>query len=240
MGMSGTILVVDDEPSIVELIRFHLEAAGFQVLTAHTGPEALELTQSAQPVMLVLDVMLPGLDGFEVCRRLRAQGNQVPILMLTARADEVDRVLGLEFGADDYLTKPFSPREMVARVKAILRRSQSAPEPVSARSKLTHAGLTVDLSSRQAFLDHQPLALTPTEFSLLAVLMEEPGRAFTRDELLNRVWGVDYVGDPRTVDVYIRYLRAKLGSKAGYIETVRGYGYRLRDEESAPANRSQP
>lgn len=227
--MQGTILVVDDEPAIVELIRFHLESAGFRVIAAETGPEALELARSQDPVMIVLDVMLPGLDGFEVCRRLRLEGNQVPILMLTARKDEVDRVLGLEFGADDYLTKPFSPREMMARIKAILRRSPSRHSPGDrAPETLTHGAVSVNLTARQAFLDGKPLNLSPTEFSLLITFMKEPGRAFTRNELLDQVWGPDFVGDPRTVDVYVRYLRAKLGEHASLIETVRGYGYRWR------------
>lgn len=227
--MQGTIVVVDDEPAIVELIRFHLEGAGFRVVAAGDGHAALELAQREQPVLMVLDVMLPGIDGFEVCRRLRAQGNQVPILMLTARKDEVDRVLGLEFGADDYLTKPFSPREMMARIKAILRRTAPAPgSPVQPRERLAYGELAMDLKSRQASVGGRPLALSPTEFSLLEVFLREPGRAFTRDELLDRVWGTGFVGDPRTVDVYVRYLRAKLGEHASLIETVRGYGYRLR------------
>lgn len=228
--MARTILIVDDEPHIVELIQHHVASAGFDTMTASNGREALELARTANPDLLILDVMLPEMDGLEVCRRLR-ESSDVPILMLTARREEIDRVLGLELGADDYLTKPFSPREMMARVKAILRRSEGRSE--SPKEQLEIGVLRIDLIGHQAYLDDEPLSLTRTEFALLQVLAEDPGRAFTRNDLLDRVWGEEYVGDARIVDVYIRYLREKLGDESSLIETVRGVGYRLRREPHA-------
>lgn len=218
------ILVVDDEASIRELLSFNLKKNGYSVETAADGREAL--AKAAGMDLVLLDIMLPEDDGLEVCRRLKAdpQTSGIPIIMLTAKAEEIDRVLGLELGADDYVVKPFSMRELLARVKAVLRRS--AKDSQSEKG----GGLRLDFSSYQAWLHDEPIALTPKEYELLKLLVTNPGRAFTRDELLERIWGYEYYGDTRTVDVHIRHLRAKLKgdeniSKA--IETVRGIGYRF-------------
>lgn len=224
--MRGKVLVVDDEPAIQELVRFALEREGFEVSVAQDGWAALAEAERIKPDLVVLDLMLPGLNGFEVCRALRATSD-VPVLMLTARKEESDRIQGLDLGADDYVTKPFSPRELAARVKAILRRVRG-PE----REPGVETGLVVDAERRRVLLDGQPVDLTYTEFELLRVLAGHPGRVFTRDELLTRVWGADFYGDARTVDVHIRHLREKLHEDPvapRFIETVRGVGYRFRD-----------
>ncbi|MCL8206655.1 MAG: response regulator transcription factor [Actinomycetia bacterium] len=224
--MRGKVLVVDDEPAIQELVRFALEREGFEVSVAQDGWAALAEAERLKPDLVVLDLMLPGLNGFEVCRALRATSD-VPVLMLTARKEESDRVQGLDLGADDYVTKPFSPRELAARVKAILRRVRG-PE----RETAAETGLVVDAERRRVLLDGQPVELTYTEFELLRVLAAHPGRVFTRDELLTRVWGADFYGDARTVDVHIRHLREKLHEDPmapRFIETVRGVGYRFRE-----------
>lgn len=225
------ILVVDDEASIRELLSFNLKKNGYSVETAADGREAL--AKAAGMDLVLLDIMLPEDDGLEVCRRLKAdpQTSGIPIIMLTAKAEEIDRVLGLEFGADDYVVKPFSMRELLARVKAVLRRSAKDSQSEKGREEtLKIGGLRLDFSSYQAWLHDEPIALTPKEYELLKLLVTNPGRAFTRDELLERIWGYEYYGDTRTVDVHIRHLRAKLKgdeniSKA--IETVRGIGYRF-------------
>ena len=225
------ILVVDDEASIRELLSFNLKKNGYSVETAADGREAL--AKAAGMDLVLLDIMLPEDDGLEVCRRLKAdpQTSGIPIIMLTAKAEEIDRVLGLELGADDYVVKPFSMRELLARVKAVLRRSAKASQSEKGREEtLKIGGLRLDFSSYQAWLHDEPIALTPKEYELLKLLVTNPGRAFTRDELLERIWGYEYYGDTRTVDVHIRHLRAKLKgdeniSKA--IETVRGIGYRF-------------
>ena len=225
------ILVVDDEASIRELLSFNLKKNGYSVETAADGREAL--AKAAGMDLVLLDIMLPEVDGLEVCRRLKAdpQTSGIPIIMLTAKAEEIDRVLGLELGADDYVVKPFSMRELLARVKAVLRRSAKDSESEGGREEtLKIGGLRLDFSSYQAWLHDEPIALTPKEYELLKLLVTNPGRAFTRDELLERIWGYEYYGDTRTVDVHIRHLRAKLKgdeniSKA--IETVRGIGYRF-------------
>ncbi|CAB1129729.1 two-component response regulator [Candidatus Hydrogenisulfobacillus filiaventi] len=225
------VLVVDDEPAIVELVQYNLEREGFVVDTEADGPAALRRARSERPDLIILDVMLPGMSGLEVCRALR-QEMDVPILMLTARKDEVDRVLGLELGADDYVTKPFSPRELVARVKAILRRSQKGREADAGGGAVGIRGLLVDPARRRVELDGQPVDLTFTEFELLQTLARNPGRAFSREELLSRVWGEDFFGDVRTVDVHIRHLREKLKEdpqNPRYLETVRGVGYRFKE-----------
>jgi DNA-binding response OmpR family regulator len=225
-----TILVVEDERELNALIRRHLEDDGHRVVQAFDGPSALLAAQQEHPDLVVLDWMLPGLDGMEVCRRLRRE-SIVPILMLTARAEEIDRVLGLEVGADDYLTKPFSIRELLARVRAIFRRiqlqGQAAPsEP--GQDVLEDGALRVDLSAHTATLDNQAIDLTPKEFDLLAMLVRNPGRAFARDYLLDKVWGYDYGGlDTRTVDTHVLRLRKKLGGVGNRIETVWGVGYRF-------------
>ena len=225
------ILVVDDEASIRELLSFNLKKNGYSVETAADGREAR--AKAAGMDLVLLDIMLPEVDGLEVCRRLKAdpQTSGIPIIMLTAKAEEIDRVLGLELGADDYVVKPFSMRELLARVKAVLRRSAKDSQSEKGREEtLKIGGLRLDFSSYQAWLHDEPIALTPKEYELLKLLVTNPGRAFTRDELLERIWGYEYYGDTRTVDVHIRHLRAKLKgdeniSKA--IETVRGIGYRF-------------
>ncbi|WP_337607225.1 response regulator transcription factor [Mitsuokella jalaludinii] len=225
------ILVVDDEASIRELLSFNLKKNGYSVETAADGREAL--AKAAGMDLVLLDIMLPEDDGLEVCRRLKAdpQTSGIPIIMLTAKAEEIDRVLGLELGADDYVVKPFSMRELLARVKAVLRRFAKDSQNEKGREEtLKIGGLRLDFSSYQAWLHDEPIALTPKEYELLKLLVTNPGRAFTRDELLERIWGYEYYGDTRTVDVHIRHLRAKLKgdeniSKA--IETVRGIGYRF-------------
>ena len=225
------ILVVDDEASIRELLSFNLKKNGYSVETAADGREAL--AKAAGMDLVLLDIMLPEVDGLEVCRRLKAdpQTSGIPIIMLTAKAEEIDRVLGLELGADDYVVKPCSMRELLARVKAVLRRSAKDSQSEKGREEtLKIGGLRLDFSSYQAWLHDEPIALTPKEYELLKLLVTNPGRAFTRDELLERIWGYEYYGDTRTVDVHIRHLRAKLKgdeniSKA--IETVRGIGYRF-------------
>lgn len=224
--MATKILVVDDEPAIVELVQYNLEREGFQVVTAVDGQAALAGARTEAPDLIVLDVMLPEISGLDVCRTLR-QITNVPIILLTARKDEVDRVLGLELGADDYVTKPFSPRELVARIKAILRRTGPRDgDPAGGQD-----GLIVDAARRQVRVDGREVELTYTEFELLHLLARHPGLAFTRDQLLADVWGNDYYGDTRTVDVHIRHLREKLGDDLAaprFIETVRGVGYRFR------------
>jgi two-component system alkaline phosphatase synthesis response regulator PhoP len=221
------ILVVDDEPAIRELVRFTLEREGFHVIGAGDGWEALNVARAEHPDLVVLDLMLPGLSGEEVCRALRAEMD-VPVLMLTARKEESDRVHGLELGADDYVTKPFSPRELAARVRAILRRTRGHGKP----DRVADEPLVVDVERRRVTVDGQPVELTYTEFELLRTLKAHPGRVFSREDLLSRVWGQDFYGDTRTVDVHIRHLREKLNedpARPRFIETVRGVGYRFRD-----------
>ncbi|SFI28988.1 response regulator transcription factor [Selenomonas caprae] len=221
------VLAVDDEQSIRELLAFQLQKHGYEALMAEDGQEALAKAEGMD--LILLDLMLPGLDGLEVCRRLKADKRtaRIPIIMLTAKAEEIDKVLGLELGADDYVVKPFSVRELMARVKAVLRRSsQEGPQ----EETLQIDCLRLDFSSYQAWLAGEELVLTPKEFELLKLLVTSPGRAFSRDELLERIWGYEYYGDTRTVDVHIRHLRAKLGERPGLserIETVRGVGYRF-------------
>ncbi len=220
-----TILLVDDEPSIVSLAKMYLERDGFRTESAENGLLALEKVEKMKPDLIVLDIMLPGVDGFEVCRRLRGAGNQTPIIMLTARDEDIDKIIGLELGADDYLTKPFNPRELVARVKAILRRID---RPASAGSSPLHfAGLTIDLERREVSLNSQPISLRTQEFDLLLSLAEQPGRVFTREQLLEKAWGFDFYGQTRTVDVHIAQLRKRLAGSPLKIETVTGVGYKL-------------
>jgi DNA-binding response OmpR family regulator len=224
--MPETILVVEDDAKMANLLKLYLEREGYGVITAGDGREALDAADRSAPTLIVLDLMLPHLDGIDVCRRLR-QTSEVPILMLTARVDEVDKLLGLSMGADDYVTKPFSPREVVARVKAILRRSaREAPKKV-----LRHRDLELDLHRHRLLQDGQELHLTPIEFKLLHAFLEAPERAFSRDQLLNRIYAfneADVVD--RTIDVHVGKLREKLGDDPGrprYIATVRGIGYKL-------------
>lgn len=222
------ILVVDDEANIVELVRLYLQQEGFRVLEASDGSAALEVLGKERPDLLVLDIMLPEVDGWEVCRRVRAF-SQVPIIMLTARDAEVDRIVGLEIGADDYLVKPFSPRELVARVKAVLRRAQ-AEQPAETVKQLQVDDLSIDPARRKVTRGKQEINLTTKEFDLLYLLAVNRGIVFTRERLLERVWGYNYAGDTRTVDVHLRHLREKLEKDPGqpaYLLTVWGVGYKF-------------
>ncbi len=227
MAEDTTILVVDDDHKMIQLVRMYLEREEFSVLAAYDGLQALEMFQRHHPGFVILDLMLPKTDGVSLCRQIRKTSN-VPILMLTAKVEEVDKLVGLSVGADDYVTKPFSPRELVARVRAILRRS--AP-PRSASSKLVQGDLTMDLDRHEVFRDEREVRLTPIEYKLLQALMEFPGRVFTRDQLLAHVYAFDEaVVVDRTVDVHIGKLREKLGDDPGsprYVQTVRGVGYKL-------------
>jgi phosphate regulon transcriptional regulator PhoB len=228
--MAATVLVVDDERDIVELVRYHLEKEGFRCLVAADGGAALRLAREAGPDVLVLDRMLPGLDGLEVTRQLRrdAATARLPIIMLTARADEVDRVVGLEVGADDYVVKPFSPRELVARVRALLRRTGEPPAKTVTRMGV----MTVDEGRHQVAVDGRAVELTAKEFGLLVALLRAGGRVLSREQLLDAVWGYANAAEieSRTVDVHIRRLREKLGAAARHIVTVKGAGYRVEDD----------
>lgn len=218
-----TVLVVDDERNIIELVRLYLEQAGFAVVEARDGREALDRHERVDPDLIVLDLMLPGMDGMEVTREVRRRG-ETPILMLTARGEDIDRIVGLEVGADDYLTKPFNPREMVARVKAILRRADPA---LRGARPMDVGDLRIDPRRREAYVTDRRLELRPREFELLAALARDPGVVWSRDDLLESVWGTDFPGETRTVDVHISELRRKLGDDGPPIETVKGVGYRL-------------
>lgn len=225
--MTSKILVVDDEAKIVKLVRSYLEQSGYSVVEAGDGQTALIQARREKPDLVVLDLGLPGIDGIEVARILRREGN-TPIIMLTARIEDTDKIVGLELGADDYVTKPFNARELVARVRAVLRRSGAAAEPASQR--LSAGPLALDLAGHAASLDGRSLDLTPTEFDLLTVLLQNPGRVFSRLELLDRVQGDAFEGYERTIDAHIKNLRAKLGDhprKPRFIQTVFGVGYKL-------------
>lgn len=217
----GTIVVVDDEPNIADLVGLYLERDGFRVLKAASGTQGLEQIAAHRPRLIVLDVGLPDLDGLEVCKSIR-QTSQTPVIFLTARDSEVDRVLGLELGADDYLTKPFSPAELVARVHAVLRRSDGLTLP----EVLQSGRVTIDAGRREIRVDDQPVEFTTREFDLLRFLGQRPGLALSRQQILDGVWGPDWFGDARTVDVHIAQVRKKIGD-ATTITTVRGIGYRL-------------
>ena len=229
------VLVVEDEPALLDTLEYNLTHQGYQVCTAADGPTALEVARREHPGVILLDVMLPGLDGFEVCRILRQEMN-VPILMLTARDDEVDKVVGLEVGADDYMTKPFSMRELLARVKALLRRVRLAREELAIKGKavtgdiLVLGDLTIDLARHEVLRQGEPLSLKPREYELLVFLVRNRGIVLSRDLMLERVWGWDYVGGSRTVDVHVRWLREKIEPDPAHpsrIVTVRGVGYRF-------------
>jgi len=222
---SELILIVDDEPSIVQLARMYLEREQFRVASVGDGAAALEAVARLRPALVVLDVMLPGLDGFEICRRLRAEKDPVAILMVTARDEDIDKILGLELGADDYLTKPFNPRELVARVKAILRRTEGRPQSESA--PLHPGDLTIDPARREVRIGNRAIELRTQEFELLLILAGQPGRVFTREQLLQQAWGFDFYGQTRTVDVHIAHLRRKLMESNVRIDTVTGVGYKL-------------
>ena len=217
------ILVVDDEPNIIELAKLYLEREGYQVEGVANGNDALSRQSAVNPDIIVLDLMLPDIDGFEVCRQIRTKSD-VPILMLTARKEDVDKIVGLELGADDYLTKPFNPRELVARVRAILRRYQTGLKP----SDIIEAGrLRIDLLRHEVAIDGQPVKLRTKEYALLATLAQNLGIVLSRDKLLELVWGYDYYGETRTVDVHVNHLREKIAESGAQIETVRGTGYKM-------------
>ncbi|GAX88885.1 response regulator transcription factor [Effusibacillus lacus] len=226
--MATRVLVVDDEESIVKLVEYNLSQAGFEVLTADNGLSAIETVRSQRPELIILDLMLPGMGGMDVCQRLRREGVTTPIIMLTAKDDEVDRILGLEMGADDYVTKPFSPRELVARVKAVLRRASDEPGNVDG---VFHCGdITIDVNKYEVTIRGERVDLTPREFELLYYLAKNMGRVLSRDHLLDKVWGYEFAGDTRIVDVHISHLRDKLEKEPKnpeYIKTVRGVGYKL-------------
>jgi len=234
--MSGeTILVVDDEPTIVEVVELYLRREGFAVVTAADGNAALAAVERQRPDLIILDLMLPGIGGLELTGRLRDAGGP-PIIMLTARGDETDRVVGLELGADDYVTKPFSPRELVARVRAVLRRSAQAAAPAAAAAPshiVALGGLRLDTAARSVALDGRPISLTAREFDLLAFLMQNPGQVFTREQLLDNVWGYTFASDLSTVTVHVRRLREKIEQNPAsptYLQTVWGVGYKLNAE----------
>ena len=219
------IYVVDDEESIIDFVRIYLEKDGFQVKGFLDGATAFKAIMEAPPNLVVLDVMLPGMDGFEVCRKLRMEENQVPIIMLTAKDEEIDKILGLELGADDYLTKPFNPRELMARIKAVLRRVTLKRK--SEEDIIRANDITIDMKRREVKIGEELVKLRTQEFELLRVLAEEPGRVFSRDQLLYLAWGYDFAGQTRTVDVHIAQLRRKIQRSKSQIETVTGYGYKL-------------
>ncbi|OIN89883.1 MAG: DNA-binding response regulator [Anaerolineae bacterium CG1_02_58_13] len=221
------ILLVDDEPSILQLAQMYLEREGFRVKTASDGEAALEAVRALCPALIVLDVMLPKLDGFEVCKRLRQRDDPAAILMLTARDEDIDKILGLELGADDYLTKPFNPRELVARVKAILRRGREARSVKAGPAPLQLADLVIDPASREVRLGERTLDLRAQEFDLLLTLAQARGRVLTREQLLQQAWGFDFYGQTRTVDVHVAHLRKKLEGSSVKIETITGIGYKL-------------
>ena len=229
--MPNTVLVVEDEPNLLAALEYTLEQEGYEVLTAIDGESGLHLARTREPDVLILDVMLPSLDGFEICRIIRRESS-IPILMLTARGEEVDRVVGLELGADDYVTKPFSMRELLARIRSLLRRTSTPTSTgLQNESEMLRSGdLIIDLASHSATLEDKPLEMKPREFSLLSLLAANRGRAFTRDQILERLWGHDYIGDSRTVDVHVRWLREKIEpepSRPKRIVTIRGVGYRF-------------
>jgi DNA-binding response OmpR family regulator len=232
--MRNKILVVDDEPDVLRLVATNLEAAGFAVITAADGSEGLSKARSEHPDLILLDLMLPGMSGLEVCRKIRAgaQTSGIFTVMLTARTEEYDRIVGFELGADDYICKPFSPRELVLRVKSVLR----GASPARPKPSLFEAGpLRINRLQREVLVNGVSVPLTSTEFSLLAGLAEQPGRVLTRQNLLDRLWGAETNGASRTVDVHVRHLREKLGAASECIETVRGFGYRLRESGEAVA-----
>jgi len=220
---ASLVLVADDERNILELARLYLTNDGFQVETAANGREALEKARAASPNLILLDLMMPEMDGWEVCRELRRESD-VPIIIITARGDDVDKVVGLELGADDYITKPFNPRELIARVKAVLRRYKSGQAPTRV---LTLADLRVDLDRREVHVGDRALGLRPKEFELLALLASAPGIVFPRERQLQQAWGYEYYGDSRTIDVHVTWLRDKLAGSGVRIQTAWGVGYKL-------------
>lgn len=229
--MAKKVLIVDDEKAIVDILRYNLQKNEFDTIEAYDGTEALRLARAQDPDIILLDIMLPYMDGFEVCKALREEGNNVPIIMLTAREDETDKVFGLEIGADDYITKPFSIRELMARVRANIRRV-SAPVPVQEDSVIHVKDLTIDTDRHSVFRDGKEIELTEREYNIIHLMASEPGKVFTREELMRQVWQYDYYGDLRTVDVAMRRFREKLEkdpAEPEYIITRRGAGYYFAD-----------
>ena len=226
--MTDTILVVDDEQRIINLARMYLEQDGYRVTCATNGNAAKSMILQEKPSLVVLDLMLPGMDGLEVCRRVREESD-VPIIMLTARGEDIDKIVGLELGADDYLTKPFNPRELVARIRAILRRTERESQQPEVPPPIAIGNLRIDGQRRRVEIDGEAVELRMKEFDLLQVLAENKGVVFSRDRLLNVVWGYDFAGQTRTVDVHVAHLRHKLSGMSPRIETVWGVGYRLDD-----------
>ncbi len=226
------VLVVEDESSIRKFITINLVRNGFKVLEAESGEVALKIMEEEKPKVVVLDIMLPGIDGYEVCQRIREKHYDAIIIMLTARGQDMDKIMGLDLGADDYMVKPFNPLELVARIRAVLRRIEGMrPEK---KNTITFENLTIDLKSQKVFKDGLEIELTPTEFSILKIFMNNPDKAFSRDELLDSVWGEDYFGETKTVDVHIRRLREKIEnnpSQPKFIETVWGFGYRWQGDK---------
>ncbi|HHV45990.1 MAG TPA: response regulator transcription factor [Tissierellia bacterium] len=232
MDANRKILIVEDEESIRKFIKINLEREGFTVIEAETGEKALEIAESEDIDVVVLDIMLPGIDGFQVCKELRNRFDRIGIIMLTAKSQDVDKIMGLEYGTDDYMVKPFNPIELVLRIKSLLRRID-ASYPKN-EEIITYGPFKIDKYSRQFFKGDKHIELTPTEYSIIKLFIENPGKAFTRDEILNIIWGYDFVGDTKIVDVNIRRIRSKIEDDSKnpyYIETVWGVGYRWRREE---------
>jgi len=228
--MRSKILIVDDETDILTLLEYNLDKAGFEVISAKDGPEAIELTRKKKPDLIILDIMLPSMEGTEVCKIIKkdeATGH-IPVIMLTAKGEEVDRIVGLELGAEDYITKPFSPREFILRVKAVLKRLHGKQEKVKS---IAAGPIFIDINKSQVTVNGKALKLTAMEFRLIAELAKARGNVLSRNDLLDRVWGADVYVTDRTVDTHIRRLREKLGKAGRYIETVRGFGYRFSDED---------
>lgn len=224
------VLIIEDEPNIRELILYNLEANGFRGIGADDGIMGITLVHIEKPDLILLDIMLPGKNGYDICKELRGEGNQTPIIMLTAKSDEIDKVLGLEFGADDYITKPFGIRELMARINAVLRRVEEKETQHPTGAAIIIDELTIDPERHQVIFRGEKLELTSREFDLIHFLSRNRGVVFTRDQLLDKVWGIDYAGETRTVDVHIRYIRRKLGlseQEDRYIQTIRGKGYKM-------------
>lgn len=232
MTINNKILIVEDEEHIRKFVRINLERNGFVVLEADTGEKGIDIARTESIDVVVLDIMLPGIDGFEVCKILRQELPRIGIIMLTAKSQDIDKIMGLEYGTDDYMVKPFNPMELVLRVKSLIRRMELTTE--GDLDRITDPPFRIDTYSRRFFKDQKEVELTPTEYSIIKLFIENPGKAFNRDEILNLVWGYDFVGDSKIVDVNIRRLRSKVEkdpSNPYYIETVWGVGYRWRDKE---------
>ncbi|QAT42714.1 winged helix-turn-helix domain-containing protein [Aminipila luticellarii] len=226
------ILIIEDEPNIIELVGYNLKTNGYNYISAEDGIMGITLVHKEKPDLILLDLMLPGKNGHEICRELREDGNKTPIIMLTAKSDEVDKILGLEFGADDYITKPFSVRELMARIKAVLRRYEENNSPEKTNDYIIRIDdIEINTDRHEVTVAGKLVELTLKEFELLCFLTENRGHVFSRNQLLDKVWGIDYVGETRTVDVHIRYLRKKLGqddNEDKYIQTIRGKGYKMK------------